>query len=198
MRALRVLLVAAPAGLLALLGLAHPIFLTPATADRWQHVHLALLVSFPLLAASFWALLRGERSPLSWLARVAALGYAVLYGALDAIAGIGASEQVRQARPGETPPIGALYDVGDRLGHLGVALLALAAAVTAYLAWRRRRHPLSLLGGAVVLVCCVPFYRFHVFPPRGVLALVGIGVGLVALAAADRPDLPAAGAPLRH
>ena len=181
----RVLLVAAPAFAIAALGLAHPVFLTPDTADRWQLTHLLLLPAFPLLAGSFLWLLRAERSVLGWLARVAAYGYAVLYGALDAIAGIGAPQQVRNA---PRPPTGDLYEIGDRLGHLGVVLLAVAGLLTGLLLWLRGRSPLALAGGAVVALACIPFYRHHVFPPRGVLALVAVGLGLALLAAApDRP-----------
>jgi hypothetical protein len=181
-RAGRVLLVAAPAWVIALLGLAHPVFLTPATAERWQLVHLVLLPAFPLLGGSLLWLLRGDRSALGWAARVCAYGYAVLYGALDAIAGVGAPQQVRNS---PRPPIGDLYEIGDRLGHLGVVLLALGALLTGLLLWTRTRSPLALAGGAVVAAACVPFYRHHVFPPRGVLALVGIGIGLALLAAAQ-------------
>lgn len=178
MRAGRVLLVAAPAIGIAVLGLAHPVFLTPDTADRWQLVHLLLLPLFPLVGGSLLWLLRRERGPVGWAARVCAYGYAVLYGALDSIAGIGAPQQVRSA---PRPPIGDLYEVGDRLGHLGVVLLAVSALLTGLLL----RGRLALTGGAVVAAACVPFYRHHVFPPRGVLALVGIGVGLALLAAAQ-------------
>ncbi|MCU1672725.1 MAG: hypothetical protein JWN77_838 [Frankiales bacterium] len=83
------------------------------------------------------------------------------------------------------PPIGDLYEIGDRLGHLGVVLLAVAGLLTGLLLWLRGRSPLALAGGAVVALACVPFYRHHVFPPRGVLALVVVGVGLALLAAAQ-------------
>jgi hypothetical protein len=183
----RVLLVAAPAWLIAVLGLLHPVFLTPATADRWQLVHLLLLPAFPLLGGSLLWLLRAERSAVAWVARCAAYGYAVLYGALDAIAGIGAPQQVRS---GPRPPIGDLYEIGDRLGHLGVVLLAVGGLLTGLLVWRRSRSPLAAVGAVVVALACVPFYRHHVFPPRGVLALTGIGAGLALLAAAqERLDL---------
>jgi len=51
----------------------------------------------------------------------------------------------------------------------------------------RTRNPLSLVGGVVVVTACYPFLRNHVFPPRGVLAMVTIGVGLALLEAARRP-----------
>ena len=174
--------VAAPAVAIGLLGLAHPVFLTPATADRWQAVHLLLLPAFPLLGLSFWHLLRRDRGALGWLGRGAAFAYAVLYGALDAIAGVGAPQQVRGSADA---PIGDLYVIGDRLGHAGVVALAVAAAVTGFLLRRRTRSPLVPAGTALVLAACPFFYRHHVFPPRGVLALLAIGAGLVLLAVAD-------------
>ncbi|MCW2778074.1 MAG: hypothetical protein JWN17_1799, partial [Frankiales bacterium] len=67
---------------------------------------------------------------------------------------------------------------GDRLGHVGVYALALSAAVTAVVLFRRAANPLAPLGGAVVVVACWPFYVHHVFPYRGVLAMAAIGVGL--------------------
>ncbi len=51
----------------------------------------------------------------------------------------------------------------------------------------RTRSPIALVGGAIVVVACYPFLRYHVFPPRGVLAMVAIGVGLALLEVARRP-----------
>ena len=177
------LLVALPALVIAGVGLAHPVLLTPETAERWRLVHLALLPAFPLLAGSVWVVLRGEGGPAAWGARVLALAYAVLYGALDAIAGLGAPQQVvRTTERGEPrPPIEDLYEVGDRLGSAGVASLAAALALTAAVLWLRTRSRLALLGGVVGVLGCYPFLRSHVFPPRGVLALVAIGAALALL-----------------
>lgn len=178
--ALPALLVAAPALLVAGLGLLHPVFLTPETAERWRLAHLFLLPAFPLLAVSVWAVLRGARDPLAWSARLLAAGYAVLYGALDSIAGIGAPHQVlgadRRGEPG--PPIGDLYEIGDVLGHAGVVLLAVSALMAAVVLHRRSGSVLAPVGGVVVAASCYLFYVHHVFPPRGVLGMVGIAVGL--------------------
>ena len=183
------LLVALPAWAIAALGLAHPVFLTPETAERWRLAHLALLPVFPLVAASLWAVLRAERGAASWAARGLALAYAVLYGALDAIAGIGAPQQViRSAERGDPrAPIEDLFEIGDVLGRLGVYALAVAAALSALVLYSRFRSPLSLAGGVVVVLACYPFLRHHVFPPRGVLAMVAIGVGLALLELSRRP-----------
>ncbi len=183
------LLVALPALLIAALGLAHPVSLTPETAERWRLAHLALLPVFPLVAASVWFVLRGERGPAAWAARVLALAYAVLYSALDSIAGLGAPNQVIRTSERGDPraPIEDLFQIGDQLGRLGVYALAAAAALTAVVLFLRTRSPIALVGGAIVVVACYPFLRYHVFPPRGVLAMVAIGVGLALLEVARRP-----------
>ncbi len=183
-RLLRALLIASPAFVIALLGLAHPIFLTQDTAERWRLVHLAFLPGFPLLAGSLLYLLRRSTGPAAWIARIAAFGYAVLYGALDSIAGIGAPALV-QAR-GKAATIGDLFGVGDQLGHLGVWALAASLVATSGVLWRQTRDPRTLLGGALGAACCYPFAVHHVFPPRGVLAVVGIGVAVVLIAWSDR------------
>lgn len=53
---------------------------------------------------------------MAWSARLLAAAYAVLYGALDAISGIGAGHQVVLAarRRGARPPVEDLYAIGDR------------------------------------------------------------------------------------
>ena len=177
------LLVALPALVVAGLGLLHPVFLTPDTAERWRLAHLLLLPVFPLVAGSVWFLLRGERGPAAWAGRVAAFAYAVLYGALDAIAGIGAPHQViradERAEPG--PPLGDLYEIGDALGRLGVYALAAALLLAGGVLWLRTRSPYALVGTLIGAASCYPFLRHHVFPPRGVLALVGVAVGLALL-----------------
>lgn len=171
--------------LVAGLGLLHPVFLTPDSAERWRLLHLALLPAFPLLGASVWFVLRGEHGPAAWGARMLAAAYAVLYGALDAIAGVGASHQVIRTtdRGGARPPIEDLYDIADPLGSLGVYALA-ASALLAGLVLSRRNRTLAVVGASVVAVACYPFLRHHVFPPRGVLAVAAIGVGLALLEAA--------------
>jgi hypothetical protein len=180
------ILVAAPAVLAGLAGLAHPVFLTPETAERWRLVHLVLLPLFPLVGAAVWLLLLGERGALAWLSRGLAVVYAVLYTGLDSIAGIGAGHQMaRTAERGDPrPPIEDLYDVADPLGQAGVLALAAALLLASVVVWSRSRSPVAVGGGVVAVASCVPFLRHHVFPPWGVLALVGVGVGLALLAVA--------------
>lgn len=181
---LRLLVVAGPALLAGALGTLHPIFLTPDTAARWQLAHYLLLPVFPLLAVSLWVLLHREDGPAAWAARVLAVVYAVGYTALDAIAGLGAPEQVRgTAGRGEpAPPVTDLFAVGDPLGHLGVLAFAIAGALTGGLLLARSRSPLAPIGAVLVVVGSGFVYRHHVFPPRGVLGMVVIAAGLAALA----------------
>lgn len=178
-----------PALLTAAVGLLHPVFLEPETAERWRLVHLLLLPLFPLVGASVWIVLLGVRGAAAWLARGLAAAFAVLYSALDSIAGIGAPAQVlaASARGDGRPPIEDLYAVGDRLGQLGVVALALAGVVTAGVLWRRRAAA-AALGGLAVLGGCYLVYRHHVFPPRGVTGALLLAVGL-GLLTASRPAL---------
>jgi hypothetical protein len=55
---------------------------------RYYWLHIVLLFGFPATAVVLVVLLRGLRSPESWIARVAAFVYACTYGAYDALAGI--------------------------------------------------------------------------------------------------------------
>ncbi len=177
------LLVALPGLLIAAVGLTHPLFLEPDTAERWRLGHLLLLPAFPLLAVALFVVLRGERSPAAWGARALAVVYALLYGTLDTVAGIGAPQQViRAAERGEDrPPINDLFEIGDKIGHVGVYALAISAALAGLVLFLRTRSPLAPLGAAVIMAACYPFYRFHVFPYRGVLAMVAMGVGFALL-----------------
>lgn len=181
-----VALVAVPGLLLAAAGTTHPIFLRPETAETWRLAHLFLLPVFPLLAVSVWLVLRGERGPAAWGARLLALAYAVLYGALDSIAGIGAPQQVIRTTERGDPraPIEDLFEIGDQLGAIGVYSLAGSALLAAVVLFLRWRNPLVLVGGALVAVASYFFGVHHVFPPRGVaaVAVIGVGFGLMELA----------------
>jgi hypothetical protein len=58
------------------------------SGERYYWLHIVLLFGFPATALALAVLLRGLRSPESWIARVAAFVYACTYGAYDALAGI--------------------------------------------------------------------------------------------------------------
>lgn len=195
--ALSPVLVALPALAVAAAGLTHPVLLTSDTAQRWQLAHLVLLPLFPLVGAMVWVVLRGERGPAAWGARLLAAAYAVLYSALDSIAGIGAPQQViRTTERGDPPPpIGDLYEIGDVLGGLGVYALGAAGLLAGLVLFLRSRSPLAPIGAVVLAAACYPFLTDHVFPPRGVLALVGVALGLALLEASRQRSRSAKSSP---
>lgn len=182
MRRLPVLLAALPPLLVAAVGLTHPAVLTPDSANAWFVGHLVLLPLFPAVAVSLWWVLSGERSPAARAARILAYGWMVLYGALDSIAGVGLSYQVKQAAAHGTPQpsLGDTFHVADTIGRPG-ALLFAAAGLFAALALLRQ-GTVAVLGGVLVAVGSVVVYEKHVFPPVGVLGMVAVGVGLGMLA----------------
>ena len=190
----RAALVAAPAPALALAGLVHPSDLDASTAHRWWTLHVVLLPVFPLLGGSVWLLLRGERGPVPALARLAAYGFATFYTGLDLVAGLAAGLAYEQ-EGSLTPTVGRLFDVGNQLGAVGVWSLALSGVLAGVAL--RRRHGWRVLPGTLVLTAsCYPFLVNHIFHPRGVLSVLGIGAGLalIAVGAVDRdggcPDRP--------
>ncbi|GGK99949.1 hypothetical protein [Mangrovihabitans endophyticus] len=189
--------------LLALVGLVHPGGLAPETAHRWVTLHIVLLPVFPLLALGFPVLLRpppawspaGPVEAATVIAWVGAAVYAVAYTGLDAVAGIGAGTIADQ--PGDQAELRALvlslYDVGDRIGQVGVyaflvAVLAGAVALGA-------RHGARVLPGTVILLGAgYSFIDSHIFWPRGVATMLAMAAGfaLWAWATAKRPAPAAA------
>jgi hypothetical protein len=181
-RALMIFAAAVPGLLLAAVGTwLHPVGLAPGTARAWWQLHVWLVPAFPLISVVLWAVLRGERGPLAWAARVAAYGFGCFYTGLDVLAGIGAG-RVYELQ-GDGPAVGALFDTAGWLGDTGVWCLMAAAVLTG--AALARRVGLRAVPGAVVLAAaCVPFRSGHIFHPVGVLAMLGVAAGCALLAAA--------------
>ena len=177
-RTLLLLAVAGPPLLLAGLGLAHPAHLTGGTADAWKDLHVVLLPVFPLLALAPWLLTRGEHRAVRWAAIGLGYAYAVLYTALDVLAGIGAGA-LQQA--GAVDQKRFLFAEGNDLADFGVWAYLLSASLAAAVALRRSR--LAALPGAVLVVAgAVSFLDSHVYWPRGGLTMVVLAVGWAALA----------------
>ena len=74
---------------------------------RYYWLHLVLLFGFPATAVVLVVLLRGLRTPESWIARVAAFVYACTYGAYDALAGITIAAYTMRAEEAATRRGGA-------------------------------------------------------------------------------------------
>jgi hypothetical protein len=174
-RALLVAAAAAPGILLSGLGLLHPAGLTPATATMWWQLHVVLLPVFPLLGAALVFLLRGERGPLAWLARLCAYVYAVFYTGLDTLAGIGAGIAVA-AEPGGSPVALGLIGVGNGLALVGVTGFLVGSLATGVILVRR--SGVAAVPGAALLVgAAVVFLHSHIYWPVGGLAMLAAGFG---------------------
>jgi len=192
---LRTALVALPGLVLAAVGLTHPQYLDASTAHHWRDMHIALAFVFPLLAAAVWVLLDTSPPVLRWAGRAAAFGYAVLYGALDTIAGVGGGAMA-VAQNGRTPVIDPLFDIGNALGTPGAwCFLVASALLTAGTALRAGWK--AAPGGVVLLFGAYLFLDSHIYWPKGVVAMTCFAVGLAALSfvvprGTPRPAPPAA------
>ena len=175
--------VALPAFVLAGAGLTHPIRLTASTATWWMNLHVLLLPIFPLLAAAQWTMLDRAPAVLRVIGRSAASGFAIYYDGLDAVDGIAAGAVVH-AHHGYAAGDTAIFTIGDRLGRWGAwcFLLASAVIVTTYAI---RVWWAALPGAVVLLTAAVSFLDSHIFWPRGVFTMIGIGTGLALLTLAD-------------
>jgi hypothetical protein len=180
------LLLAVPALLLAAVGTTHPTGLSQATAHHWWSMHVYLVPVFPLTALALGVLVRGDGSPVAWLARVAGYGYATFYTALDVLSGIGAGLVAEDG--GDTRP---LFRVGDGLGLVG-SWCFLAAGTLVTVALARRAGPWVLPGGVLVLAGGWLFLENHIFMPYGVLGqlLIAGGTALLAVAGPARVRVP--------
>jgi hypothetical protein len=183
-------LIAAPGLVLAGFGVVHPAPLDAANAHWWATLHILLLPVFPLLAAAQWILLTPTHPVVRWTGRLAAFGFGVFYGGLDAVAGIGAGT-VTAAQNAVTPVTGAVFAIGDTLGYIGAgcflaANLLITAGIAAHARWR------TLPGAVLLLAASVSFIDSHIFWPRGVFTMVAVAAGLFLLALRT-DDHPAAG-----
>lgn len=185
-RVLTPIVAALPGGVLAVLGLTHPQYLTASTARYWTDLHYVLVALFPLLGVVVWFVLRGVaggvRGVVAWLARIAAFVYVAFYGAIDAIDGIGAGT-VRQTPGHVHSDITALYSAGERVGMIGAWGLVVAVVLTLVaLAPAIRRHPAQwAIGGVLVIVAALVYRTAHIFPPVGVSAMLAFAVGFALL-----------------
>ncbi|MDQ0745361.1 hypothetical protein QFZ62_002669 [Clavibacter sp. B3I6] len=173
--------VALPPLALAVAGLTHPTSLTDDTALRWRDLHIALLPLFPLLAIAPILLTRRHDRRLGILAIALGFAYAVCYQALDILAGIAAGALKMQGGQGVT----TMYALADGIVVTGV--WAYVAATVLASALVIRHAGLRALPGAVIaVVAAVSFVDSHIFPPRGVITMLGLAVGWTWLALASR------------
>lgn len=183
-RLLLVLGVTVPAILCALVGLTHPMSLMPTTAEYWQNMHIVLLPLFPLIGLAPWLVARRVERPLGWVAALLGYGFAIFYGALDVLAGIGGGAMVLGGEGGATSP---LFTIARTLAHVGVYSLMLAGLVAGYSALRAARNSkglmlLALIGTVPAVVGAYLVYQGHIYFPVGTIAMILIAIGYGVLA----------------
>ncbi|MCP2245205.1 hypothetical protein [Lentzea aerocolonigenes] len=175
---MRTLLVALPGLVLAAIGLTHPHYLDASTAQWWQNMHIILAVIFPLLAAAQWVLLDEAPKLVRYPARLAAFGYAVFYGALDALAGIGGGAMTL-ANGGRSDADAPIFKIGNQLGTVGAWCFLAASAAIAVCALLKHRLK-AIPGAAFLLFGSYLFLDSHIYWPKGVIACTCIAIGLAA------------------
>jgi hypothetical protein len=172
-----------PPLVLAAIGLTHPADLNAATAGHWRSMHILLAPIFPLLALGPWLVARRVDPRAGWVAAALGYVYAVFYGILDVLNGIGAGVLQLEADGAGLRPI---LDEGNALAEFGVWAYLLATILAAAAAfWRHRLR--ALPGAVLVVAAAVSFLRSHIYVPWGVLTMVVAAIGWLALAAATQP-----------
>ena len=174
---MRASLFAAPGVALAIVGISHPHSLTFSSSARWTVIHVVGLVVFPLVGAALAGLVWRRVDPLALLVVVGAYVYACAYTALDVIAGVAAGYVSFRSGPDTPRPdeVGYLFDIGNQLGTVGG--WALLGAATAVAVDQVSRHRLSALVPSLLLVgAAVSFLDSHIYPWRGVVTVLTIGV----------------------
>jgi hypothetical protein len=184
-RPLAIAAVTAPPLILLGVGLTHPAHLTVASAGWWTTMHQLLVPLFPLLAAAVWVLLRRDHTALAHFGRVAAVGFAVFYGTLDAVSGVAAGIVVQAEGSTEAAALDPLFAAGKIFAYLGGYSLLAAVAAAIGCTWLSGTRPATFwvgamlaLGGAAVVA------RFHIYFPYGTATMgcLAIGFCLIELA----------------
>lgn len=181
------LLLAGPV-LLAAVGSYHPSPLSADSAERWRVLHLVMLPLFPLLGVTIWLLVRQVRGGTDGLlalgARVGGYVYACFYTALDVLAGIANGAVVQYGADTGTDvdgPKAVVFGEGNDVALVGNWAM-LVACVLVGMVYVRRVGWIALPGTAVLLISSWSFFDSHVYPWRGVVTMLGFGLGALLLA----------------
>ena len=188
-RAVRACLFATPGAALAVVGTTHPHTLSYSSSAHWTIMHVIGLLVFPLVGAALTGLVWRRTDPLAPVVGVAAYVYATAYTALDVIAGIGGrlrdlpvrSRCAASRRGGLSLRHRQRARGGRSLGAAGRRTCARrrsrpapSAACSDARAGSRRREGVSFLDS-------------HIYPWRGVITVLLIGVATGWLAALSQP-----------
>lgn len=184
------LLLAAPGLVLAMVGLTHPEHLTYDSAEHWWVMHLVLLPLFPLLGLALAGLVRRRTDVVAWSVRVLAFAFAVFYGALDVLAGIGAgfvtARGGAEPRAGSPMAVRSLFAIGNDLAEVGVYAL-LVACVVVGIDHVRRRGPAAVPPALLLVAASVSFLDSHIYRWVGVITIALLGVAIGWLGALREP-----------
>lgn len=160
-----------------LVGLTHPVSLTPSTAEWWRDLHIVLLPVFPLIGAAPWIVSRHSARPWRWIAGLGGFLFAVYYTALDALAGIAAGSVQLAGHPEAKHSLYAIANVFGPIGALGLAVAWAAATVGVMRASGVRAVP-----GLLAVVGALLVEKSHVYFPVGTLGLALLIAGAAVLA----------------
>lgn len=194
-RAPLALAVALPGLVLAGIGLFHPDGLDEGNAQWWWQMHLLLLPLFPLLGVTAWALLRGERGPLAWVARIGAYVFGTFYLALDIVVGIVMGKLIETFHGQDdvlrliSTIMRAAIDYSKFLAIIGHGGLIVAITLAGVLAVRRY-GPRAVPGAVLLCGGNALFVNNHIYWPQGGLAMIGFAAGAFLLVMARRPAAP--------
>ncbi|MDQ3628395.1 MAG: hypothetical protein M3419_06250 [Actinomycetota bacterium] len=143
---------------------------------------------FPLLAVMLWTLLIGVRhgidGAVAVAARVCADVYAAFYTALDVLAGIANGAIVRYGAQRDLEIDGVknmIFGQGNDVLLVGTWAMIAACLLTGVV-YVRRVGAWALPGALGLAVSAWSFRDAHIYPPRGVLTMLGFGLGALLLA----------------
>lgn len=176
-RLLRAAACAVPGIALAVAGSFHPQHLNYGTSARWTVLHVAGVLAFPLLGLALASLVRRRRDPVAVVVVVAAYVYATAYTALDVISGIAAGFVTHRIGPGVPRPdeVRYLFEIGGRVGEYGSWAFLLGAVLVALdRVWRLRLR--ALVPAVLLVLAAYSFMTSHIFPWRGVVTVLVIGL----------------------
>src|SRR5680860_325415 len=168
---------------LAAVGATHPASLTYSSSEHWTVMHVVAMLVFSLVGAALVGLVWPRRDPVALAIGLAAYLYAVAYTALDLIAGVAAGFVTYQAGPEaqRTEAVVDLFDIGNQLGELGVwAFLTASIIVILNQVWWHRMR--ALVPALLLVVAGISFLDSHIYPWRGVVTVLVIGLATGSLA----------------
>ncbi|MEU1813529.1 hypothetical protein [Micromonospora aurantiaca (nom. illeg.)] len=185
---------AGPALTAAVLGLAHPHHLTADTAPVWLVLHIVLLFVFPVIAVGPISVVRqaavasADRRLLRRAATSSAVVYAVCYGTLDVLAGIGAGSLVDQGvGAGEQDrAVLVLQKAAEPFGAIGGVALLCLVCIAGYAVWKVAGQS-ALPGSLLVVVGAWGLMHHHIYWPTGTLTMLCFAAGVAMLGFHSQP-----------